>query len=249
MIRWWALTAALLLLAGCVTERMGGSEPAPRSVQLQAQLDLARGYLDQRDWARAREPLKRALEIQPRSAEAHALMAVLHQNQSDPDLAEEHYRRALRYDRDFAMALNNYGSFLYAQGRYEEALRPLRRLVRDPDYRARAQAYENLGLTELKVGNRAEAERAFERALSFNAVLPRSSFELARLAFDDGRHAEARRYYEMFRGRMRQTPATLCLGLRLARQAGDSDRIASYRMALSNLHSDSPEAQRCIAED
>jgi type IV pilus assembly protein PilF len=218
-------------------------------VQLQAHLDLARGYLEQRDWNRARDPLERALEIDSRSAEAYALMGVLYQGQNEPELAEQAYRRALRYEPDHAMALNNYGTFLYGQGRYEDALEPLRTLVRNPAYRGRAQAYENLGLTELQVGNREAARAAFERALSFNTVLPRSSLELAELAYEAGEYQQAARYYDMFRNRARQTVDSLCLGLRLARVAGDSDAMASYRIALQNLFPDSARAQRCLREE
>jgi len=248
MIR--AITLALLLglLAGCVTETTNTHEPAPKSKRLQAHLDLARGYLEQRDFNRALEPLAKALEIDPRSAEANTLMAVLYQSQGEPSLAEQYYRQALRHEPRHAMALNNYGTFLYSQGRFEDALEPLRKLVQDPNYRERAVAYQNLGLTELKVGNTQRAREAFERALSFNTVLPRSGLELADLAYDAGDYREASRYYDMYRSRARQTPRSLCLGLRLARRSGDDDQRASYEIALKNLFPDSAEAQRCLQE-
>lgn len=244
----WMLVC-LALLGGCVTESTGDREPAPKGEQLQAHLDLARGYLERRDWSRARDPLKRALEIDPRSADAHVLMAVLHQAQDEPEHAEEWYRRALRYDSQHAMALNNYGSFLYSQGRYEEALGPLRKVVGDTSYRGRAQAHENLGLAELKVGNVERAKTAFERALSFNTVQPRSALELALLAFERGDIADAGRYHDIHRQRAQRTPRSLCLGLRLARANGDADRRASYEIALRNMFPDSAEAKRCMQEN
>ncbi|NBC22637.1 MAG: type IV pilus biogenesis/stability protein PilW [Gammaproteobacteria bacterium] len=248
MIRAMALALWLGLLAGCVTESTNTREPAPKPKRLQAHLDLARGYLEQRDFNRALEPLNNALELDPRSAEANTLMAVFYQSQGEPDLAEEYYRQALRSEPRHAMALNNYGTFLYSQGRFEDALEPLRRLVQNPNYRERAVAYQNLGLTELKVGNTQRAREAFERALSFNTVLPRSGLELAALSYEAGDYREASRYYDMFRSRARQTPRSLCLGLRLARRTGDDDRRASYEIALKNLYPDSAEAKRCLQE-
>jgi len=243
----WAVVG-LVLVCGCVTTDTGRREPAPKHVQLQAQLDLARGYLEQRSWNRAKSPLERALAIDPRSAEAYTLMGVMFQGQNETRLAEEAYQRALRLNPRHVMALNNYGSFLYAQGRYEEALGPQRTLVRDPSYRERARAYENLGLTELEVGNTGRARDAFQRALSFNVVLPRSSLELARMAYEEGDRQSAEQYYDMFRSRARQTPRSLCLGIRLAGDAGNSDQAASYAIALKNLYPNSPEASRCIPE-
>jgi type IV pilus assembly protein PilF len=243
--------AALLvaaLLAGCVTETTGTRAPAPREVQLRAQLDLARGYLEQREWARAREPLSRALQIDPRSAEALTLIAVSYQGQQENELAEQHYRRALRADPRHARALNNYGAFLFAQGRYREALEPLRTLVRDPSYPDRARAYESLGLTERHVGNTERAREAFERALSIDPHMPRSTLELAGIAYRAGDLPGARRFYDTFRATAQQTPASLCLGLRLARAVGDVDQVASHELALRNLFPDSVEAQTCLNE-
>jgi type IV pilus assembly protein PilF len=245
VIRLAVTACTLLLLSACVTESTGRA-PAPREVQLQAHLDLARGYLEQGDAVRARDPLEKAMQVDPRSAEAQALMAVLYQSENEPALAERHFKRALQLDPNHALTLNNYGTFLYAQGRYRDALVPLRRLARDPEYRGRAQAFENLGLTELMAGNGRQAKDAFERALSFNGLLPRSNLELAQLLYDEGDYAAADRYYDTFRNRARQTPASLCLGIQLARQSGDENRLASYEIALKNLYPDSAEALRCI---
>lgn len=236
------------LLGGCVTESTTIRAPAPREVQLRAQLDLARGYLEQREWARARDPLSRALQIDARSAEALTLMAVSYQGQQEDVLAEQYYRRALRADPRHARALNNYGAFLFAQGRFRDALEPLRTLTRDPSYPDRARAFESLGLTELQVGHTERAREAFERALSINPQMAGSVLELARIAYQDGDLAQARRRYDAYRGMARQTPASLCLGLRLARRAGDADQVASHEIALRNLFPDSVEANTCLNE-
>ncbi len=203
----------VVFLAGCVTESTGGlPPPAQDNVRLQAQLDLARGYLESRDWSRARPPLQRAMEIDARSAETHVLLAILNERADEPGIAESHLKRALKIDPDYPQALNNYGTFLYGQGRYDEALVPLRRLVGNPEYHMRAQAYENLGLTELKVGTEDAAKEAFSRALRLNFGQPRSSLELADIAYAEGNFDSARNYYEGFRSMSRQNPRSLCLG-------------------------------------
>jgi type IV pilus assembly protein PilF len=249
MIRILLVLALAACTAGCVTESTNSRQPATPKVQLQAHLDLARGYMEQRDWNRAKDPLERALTIDPRSAEALTLLGVLYQAQNEPDLAEEYYRQALRSKPDYAMALNNYGSYLYARGRFEEALDPLRTLVKNPDYRDRPQAYENLGFAELRVGNHERAIKAFERALSFNVIMPRSGMELAQLMYLEGDYSASRKYFDMYRERSPRNVANLCLGLRLGRVAGDENQRASYELALRNLFPDSAEAKRCIQGD
>lgn len=238
----------VVFLAGCITESTGGlPPPAEDNIRLKAQLDLARGYLESQDWSRARPPLHRALEIDSRSAETHVLLAVLSERGDEPGIAENHLKRALKIDPNYPQALNNYGTFLYGQGRYDEALVPLRKLVRNPEYHRRAQAFENLGLTELKVGTEDAAKEAFSRALRLNLGQPRSSLELADIAYSEGNFDSARNYYEGFRSMSRQNPRSLCLGIKLGREFGETDRVASYSLVLRNLYPSSVEAQRCEA--
>jgi type IV pilus assembly protein PilF len=235
-----------LLLSGCVTETTGGlPEPADATERVQAQLDLARGYLGNRDYTRARGPLNRALEIDPRSVEAHVLMAVLYQGEDERELAEQHYKLALRYEPNNSQALNNYASFLYREQRYDEALGLLRVLVNDTEYPARSQAYENLGLAELIAGDREAARKAFARALNLNFAQPRSSLELAEMSYSDGAFELAHEYYEAFRVRARQSPRSLCLGMKISEALGDGDQRASYGLALQNLYPESAEAGEC----
>ena len=233
-------------LAGCVTETTGGGpEPAATAERVQAHLDLARGYLEKRDYTRARPPLTRALEVDSRSVEALVLMAVLNEAEDDSDLAEQHYRSALRIDAGNSQALNNYGSFLYGQERYGEAAEHPRRLVKNTDYRARSQAYENLGMAELRLDNRESAKEAFNRALLLNSSQARSSLELADMAYADGDYSLAQQRYDAFRRSARQTPRSLCLGMKLGQTAGDTDQMASYALALQNLFPNSREAKEC----
>ena len=236
----------VVFLSSCVTEITGGlPPPAEGEVRLKAQLDLARGYFESQDWSRARVPLDRALEINSRSAEVHVLLAELSEREDEPETAEKHLKRALKIDPDHSQALNNYGTFLYGQQRYFEALVPLRRLVADPGYHMRAQAYENLGLTELKVGEENAAKEAFSRALRLNLGQPRSSLELADIAYSEGNFDSARGYYQGFMSLARQNPRSLCLGMKIGHKFGETDQVASYALALKNLYPSSVEAQRC----
>jgi len=241
------LMGLAILAGGCVTETTGRHQQASDVDRVQAQLDLARGYLEESEYGRARRPLNRALEIDPQHVESYVLLAVLNEREGEIELAEQSYLSALRYDSGDAQALNNYGSFLYGQGRFEEAVVQLRKLVGNPDYRARAQAYENLGIAELQIGERERARVAFNRSLSLNYAQPRSSLELASLSFEDGDYAAAQEYYDGFRSHARQNSRSLCLGVKLGRVLGNANQVASFDLALKNLFPDSDEAKDCQA--
>ncbi|MEM7002936.1 MAG: type IV pilus biogenesis/stability protein PilW [Pseudomonadota bacterium] len=233
-------------LSACVTETSGGIPgPKPDAERVAAQLDLARGYLEQRDWTRAKAPLRRALAIDASNVEAHVLSGVLFGAEKELDLAEQHYREALRLAPDNAQALNNYASFLYAQGRIADAVVPLKKLVQDTGYRARPQAFESLGIALLGLDDTAGARAAFERALQLNVRLPRANLELAELALQAGEFDRAQSQFDFYNRLARPTSRSLCLGYKLARHNGDSNRMASYELALKNLFADQAEA--CLA--
>lgn len=238
------LLALLLTLSGCVTTTTG-PEPATTDERVTARLDLARGYMENGEFDRARPALSRALELNPRSPEANVLMGLLNESQNDFVLAERHYRVALDSDPSNSQALNNYGSFLFARERYEESVQVLRRLVENTDYRARSQAYENLGLAELKIGEVDRAEDAFKRAVRLNFAQTRSSLELAELSYGAGDYLASQDYYDGFRNQARQSPRSLCLGMKLAAKSGNTDQVASYALALNNLFPDADETSNC----
>jgi type IV pilus assembly protein PilF len=243
--RWPVGGLALILcwaLAGCVTSVDGGGpQPASQAQRVHAQLALARGYIEEGDWINARQPLERALSIDPRSSDAHVLLALVYQAEGAYASAEDHYRRAIRFDRTNSMALNNYGSFLYLQERYGEARDLLQRAADDSNYAARPQAFENLGLTELALGSGDRAQAAFTRALRLNPDLPLAHLELAEIQFSRGNNAAAIEHFERHRQLARQSSRSLWLGIRLHRAMNDRDAVASYGLQLRNLFPGSEE--------
>ena len=236
---WFALL--LLLIGGCVTEETTGPKAATTQQKLQAFLELARGYLEKRDYANAKRPLEQALKVDPTSAEAHVLMASVYIADGDTQLAEREYKDALRNEPKNAMAQNNYGTFLFGEERYKEAAQHLKIAANDPSYVRRGQAYENLGLTQLKLNQPADAEQSFLRALMLNTAQPRSALELADLYFKAGDFTRCKQYFDNFNTLARPTPRSLWLGVRLSRVLNDQDQLSSYALALKNLFPDSPE--------
>ena len=234
-----------LWLGGCASDTVGGpDQPAPVAQRVEAQLDLARGYLESRDFTRARQPLLRALEIDPNAAPAHVLAGVLYEHENEVALAERHYRAALAIDPADPQALNNYGAFLYGQGRLDAALVPLRRAVRDTGYPARAQAFENLGLTELRLGQVAAAKLAFQRALDLGGGRPRSSLELADIFFAQKDYGAAERHYHDYLAQAEETVRSLCLGLKLADVRGATERSAGHAAKLHRRYPGAMESCR-----
>lgn len=240
---WWCWLLPALWLTGCVTttERVFTDPPSPERA-LERRVELARKYIGEGDWENAKRNLKHAAEINDRNAEVHEAFALVYQSTGEKELAEESYRKAIRLDRDFSRARNNYAAFLFAEGRFREAEEQLEAVVADSLYNARPRAFVNLGLCRLQLDKPAKAEEAFTRALAMDRTNSVALLELAILRFEAGDLAAATRHYNTYRLVVRQqSPRGLLFGIRLAKVQGDRDAESSYALALSNLYPDSPE--------
>ena len=245
-----ASLVASLLLSGCVTESTGGlPQPAPKAERAEAQLAVARGYIGASSWANAKRALEKVIALDSSLPETYVLYAVAYEAEGELDLAERHYHRALRMAPSDPQALFNYGSFLQRRERYDDAATQLGKVVKNTEYRARAQAYEALGLAEVARGRTDAAIAAFQRALSLNDQLAPSELELALLAFDRNDLQDAVRRYERYRTIGRPTARSLCVGMKIGVAVGNPDQVASSALALKNLFPNSREAKSCQVQN
>ena len=153
-----------LVLGGCVTETTSTGAAARKSSgdvekQLQSYIALGVGYIRNQEYQRAKDNLNRAIKLDPRSAHAHTMMGYVFQLEGENDTAEQYFRRSIKLDPDYSLARNNFGAFLFAQKRYEQAAAQLRKASEDQLYARRSQVFENLGMCYKELERRGEAER------------------------------------------------------------------------------------------
>jgi type IV pilus assembly protein PilF len=240
-----AVVGTALLASACVTttETVFTEKASPEKA-LERRVELARNYVGQRDWENAKRNLKLAYEIDPDNAEVHEAFALVYQSTGEFELAEESYKTAIRLDKGFSRARNNYAAFLYSQERYEEAEQQLEYVVRDTLYEGRPRAFVNLGLCRQQLFDSQGAEEAFLRALTMDRTNRIALLEVAEIRFDAGDLDNAGRYYDTYRSVARtQSARGLWLGIRIARATGDRDAEGSYGLALSNMYPESAEYQ------
>ncbi|HEX8595097.1 MAG TPA: type IV pilus biogenesis/stability protein PilW [Pseudomonas sp.] len=244
------LLCCLTMLAGCVTS--GNVDPMStgkgRNDARQAYVQLGLGYLQQGQTERAKVPLKKALELDSSDADANAALALVFQVEMEPELADQHFRKALSSRKGDARILNNYGSFLYEQGRYKEAYSRFEEAAADTLYPERSRVFESLGMTAVKLGDRETALNHFTRALRLDRQLSRSLLEMAELSFEDRHYVPSRDYYDRFSQLSEQNARSLLLGTRLAKVYDDRNKAASYGLQLKRLYPGTPEYQQYLSE-
>ncbi|WP_245932379.1 type IV pilus biogenesis/stability protein PilW [Isoalcanivorax indicus] len=216
--------ATILFLAGCVTSGTGGHEVRIGEA-VQNRIAAGMEYLQMGKPNEARQHFSRALELEPRSPQAHNAMALMYRYEGDSEREEFHYRRALRADRNFSVARNNYGILLHQRGDYRQALRQFERAANDPGYNSRGLAFENMARSHMALGQRDEGIAAYNRALRLNPNASSILLDLGNIHLEDGDVRMARRYLDQYyRVIERPRAAAVWLDIRLAAAEGDTNR-------------------------
>jgi type IV pilus assembly protein PilF len=239
------LVPVMILLAACSTQATG---PNGKKLDLAAsardRVSIAAEYLRQGDSENAQVQLSKALKLDPSSAEAHGMMGVLLERDGEPVRADKEYRRALSLSPDDSQTHNNYAIFLFKNARYKDAQKQFEAASSDLAYDRRAQAYEGLGLSWLKLNDNDAAARAFMRALKLDSELPGATLQMGIRRYAEANYDEARLFYKRYlqlTESSAQSAESLWLGIRLERRFGNKNALASYELALKNLYPDSPE--------
>jgi len=156
---------SLLFIAGCVTEGVPIAEPASDEEAARANLDLAVNYLEQGRPELAIPILERALDFDPRLADAQSAIAVAYDMTGDPELAEEHHRRAAQLAPGEPNTQNSYAVFLCRQNRWQDAQPYFQRAVANVGRNSPASILNNAGTCALTAGDLPGAEAQFRSTL------------------------------------------------------------------------------------
>lgn len=149
------LVLASLLLSSCAhtTEN-------PALAKINVQLGLA--YLDKADIAQAKSKFLQAKQQAPKDPVVWYSMAYFYECIADFKRAQTYYQKAIALNPQSGCAHNNYGTFLYRQGKYQEALAHFKLAVQDEYYLDAAKADQNAAMCKhyLKLGPAAKSSLA-----------------------------------------------------------------------------------------
>ncbi|MDQ3617639.1 MAG: type IV pilus biogenesis/stability protein PilW [Pseudomonadota bacterium] len=204
------------------------SRATKQAASARVSTSMARQHLTQGDLVAAEKLARQALDADPRSEQAHTLLAVIHDRQGNRGKAGEHYRRATELAPGSGAALNNYGTWLCGMGRADESLEWFDRALADNAYRTPAAALANGGACALQAGVDDRAETYSRAAIEIDPGNPVALATLSARAFQNGRALEARAFSER---RLAAAPAdaqALLLASQIEEKLGDTDAAARY---------------------
>lgn len=233
----WLAWLGVLMLAGCAGSGMGMRKTSSADQEAaKLQVKLGQEYLTKGELETAQGKLRRALELDPRSADAYTLLAVLNERIQRPEAAEQNYRRALELRPEDGATNNNYGAFLCGSGRYADAEPYFKKAIEDPFYKTPALAFANAGLCARKAGKNEIAEQQLRRALELDPRNLSALLELARINAERGKYLYARAFIERYDASARSEPEVLLLAADIEHKLGDLRAAAQYRERLARQY-------------
>ena len=243
-----AVLFTCLAVLGCTPngtrtdEGMGGlsqDQKGPSAADVYVKMSIA--YLQQGKVDIALTKIKRGLELDPTSADANNIVALIYERLGETELAEQHYKKALDLNANDPYILNAYGSFLCTQEKYQEANLHFMAALRNALYSTPEVALANAGICSTRQGNFDQAETYFRQALRANPRLSTALQRMAAISFENKNYLSARGYLQRYLEVGQHSAETLWLGIRIERELGDLDTLASYELLLRAKFPDSEE--------
>jgi type IV pilus assembly protein PilF len=238
------------LLSGCQqqgvkgeggTGRLGEVQGQPTQAEAMANVyvELAAEYMRQGQLAPALQNARKGVLVAPKNPSAHNMLALVHQQLGENELAERHFREAVKLDPQDPFANNAFGSFLCGQKRYSEAQGYFDAAVANPLNPEPWIPLANAGLCAYQQNKLDEAEDFLRRALRANPRLAPALLRMGEISYGQGNYLSARAYLQRYLEVAPHTAETLWLGIRTERQLGDMDQVASYELLLRSKFPDS----------
>ena len=252
-----AAASAFVIVAGCTTtstsipsrpDANAGAEnrpPVPTDARTRSniRLQLAVGYYQDGKYSFALDELKQALTLDPNSADAHTVLALVYNELHEDAKAEQAFQRALQLDPTNSDLNNNYGWYLCQHGREKDSLGYFETALKNPLYTQKAKPLQNSGVCAAKMGDMVAAEEFFRRSFEIDPTGAVASYNLANIYYDRKDYSRARFYVAQVNNGPAPTPASLWLGIRVERRLGNKPNVAALENQLERRFADSREAQ------
>lgn len=243
----FVLTALVFLAACAGTGSKQGDNDGLRP-QSEVNTALGREYMNRGQYEVALEKLKKAASLDPSYAPAQTMLALLYERIGDRDLAEKHYRRALKLAPDNGDVNNNFGVFLCQTNRAGDAERYFLKAVKDPFYRTPAVVFANAGSCELQQGNLDKAENYLRQSLEYDAEFADALLAMANVSLMKKAYFRARAFLQRYEGAGRETAESLFLGIRIESSLQNEQGARKYTDALLVGFPESRQAKEVRAE-
>ena len=203
---------------------------------------LARGYMEQNQYATAKAQLERALEISPSHSDSNYVMALLMMKLEQYSEAEYHFTRAVKSDKENSSAAHDFGAFLCQINKPVKAVEYFDIAASNPLFAQAKLSYARAGQCIANIDKK-RAENYLLKALAIDKRLRPALFSLAQLKYAEGIHLSARAYIERYLAITVPQPESLLLAYKIESNLNASEQANAYRSKLLTTFPGSKQAR------
>jgi type IV pilus assembly protein PilF len=206
---------------------------------------LGAGYIGNGNYERALIKLNKALQFDSNNAQAHNYLGVLYGRIERPGKAESSFKKALRIAPNNSSILNNYAIFLCEQKDYDKARKMFTRVINNPLYTNRDQAYQSAGLCAFNNNNLELAGKLYRKSLDLTANSPLALLGLAKVNYKKQNYQYAWSYFERYYKTSVLDADALWLGVNILEDVSNPDKnlLSSFKLQLKSKYPDSDETK------
>lgn len=222
------------LLSACASTgagRTSSSNAVDGTDNAMIHAQLAKGYLQQKQYSVAKDELDIALAIDPNHSDSNYVMALLMMQLEQYESAESHFTRAVKFKPDNSAAAHDFGMLLCQINKERESVEYFEIAASNPLFDRSELSYMRAGECLARISDPG-AEEYLKRALQVNPNLRPALYRLAVINHDAGAYFSARAYIERYFAITKPQPAALLLAYKIESKLNATDMASRYRSEL-----------------
>jgi len=234
----------LAILLMCVVASCSSTPTKKTEVQKEGYVVQAVKYMNAGQLDAALNSVRKALELNPKSADAYTVAGLIYNKNNQNEQAERYFKRALSHDPNHSSAQTNYASFLCKHDKPLEAEKIYLAAAKNKNNAHPDVAYTNAGLCVLGIPDKAKATNYFSTALKINPKSPVPWYQLAKIQYGNYSYGNAYKLLQEYEKIAQPTPKTLLLGAQINEAKGNPELANQYKVLLVQKFPNSKEAKQ-----
>lgn len=236
-----------LLVVSCISSETSTRRAPESDADAAEQLyNLGAQYYRNEKFELARDRLGRAVELDPKNANAHSLLALTYDKLDNKRLAAEFYEKAVRIAPDNFDVRNAYAIFLCGEDQFDKAQEQFDRAI---NVRVNDNAEIMMSNAGVCMGNKPDyalAEEYFRSALKTRPTYGEALIQLAALKHKTGDDLPARAFLERYLETNDASASVLYLGVQVESALGDERAATDYSNRIMRDFPDSRESTQLM---
>jgi type IV pilus assembly protein PilF len=240
-----SLLVVVATMLGCVNAdgRKPLKQEDPKETAAKYNVQLGTAYMQQGQYALAREKLERSVKQNPKDPDVHTSLGLLYDRTNDKKLADKHFREALRLAPERPDVSNNYAVYLCKNGRVDEGVERFAAVAANKFYQTPEVALSNAGVCLRGAKRLDEAQQKFAASIRVRPNYSEPVVQLAGLLLEREQPAEARKVVETYLSAFKPNPDVLYSAVLVARAQKDRMAEEKYSRTLRLEFPDTPQAK------